>query len=300
MILLNIYPFNKKMQDWLSSANGEYYCGFFLNKTQEWMQKWIAQQFTSSSSIKSLKKKKDVQAGLELFSTWMEHWVNTKSVQIFLSASELHIFELDNECKNILRKYLEKDEYWSENFDKDYWLDLYYNNDFLNIYEPQKDKLQHYYLTKTKFEKRDRISPENREYLQRFPPLFYVTSNNNCEFIPSIILPQGNNLHHQLIEAHRQFINNQNQKKLEQQWQDMEKTPDLFIFGNEIPKAIKNYQVKEVYCYQKYHDKIVANMDASLLNFQWVIVEDGLDKYNGIFGRKYYVYNIGLPEKLMA
>lgn len=274
-----------------------FYSGYFLNKNQEQLQKWISQQFSSSSSIKSLKKKKQIQHILEQMAKYIDG-SPAASFHFFVDADTNLFFELDNEKKNIIKRYLNKEEYCVEQLQKDYWIDLYFNEDFVNVYEPEQKKdswvLQHYYFTKTKFEKRDRIPTDNRDYLQKFPPLFIL--KNNTKFpdwakYDCMEYKSSSNIHIQLVETLQKYYQQKNEKYMEEQMVELQRNPDLFVFGNDVIRGIKDYGIKEVYCYEKYKCKIEGNMDASLLNFRWVLVEEPngqLEQFRGIVGKKYF------------
>jgi len=279
-----------------------HYSGYFIHKTPEYLQKWIAQQFSSSSSIKSLKKKKEIQSMLEYLSKFIENVEEPISFQFFMSPEKFLFFHLQNSQINTIQKYLKKDDYLSTNLQKDFWIDLYFNEDFTNVYEPlpKKDSwvLQHYYFTKTKFEQRDRIPEDNREYITKFKPQFYIKTKQNAKYpewdkITYVDFPNGNNVHMQLIESFCKYQQEKNEKYMVSVLGGLERNPDLFVFGNDVIKEIRNYGIKEIFCYTKYKNKIEKNIPKEFLNFKWITFDDNmqisqLEQFRGIFGKKYF------------
>ena len=82
-----------------------------------------------------------------------------------------------------------------------------------------------------------------------------------------------------------------NEELLKKVLVELERKPDLFIFGQEIIKEIKNYGVKEIYCLMKFKEKITSKIGNEFLNFKWILFPnnfDGLNNYQGIFGKKYF------------
>ena len=109
------------IQDIKENPDNVFYSGFFLNKNQEQLQKWISQQFSSSSCIKSLKKKKQIQHILEQMAKYIDG-SPAASFHFFVDADTNFFFELDNEKKNIIKRYLNKEEYCVEQLQKEYSL----------------------------------------------------------------------------------------------------------------------------------------------------------------------------------
>lgn len=71
----------------------------------------------------------------------------------------------------------------------------------------------------------------------------------------------------------------------------MVKNPDKFLFGNEIVKGIQNYEIKEIFCFPEFKEKLEFKLPKELFNFTWHIYpksESKLEEYRGIFAIKYY------------
>ena len=278
-----------------------FYSGYFVSKTGEELSEWIGKQFTSSSDIKSLKRKKAIQSILERFGKYIDSLVeeNKYSFHFFVGDETTNFFELDRHQLEIIKKHHKKDEFLMEEFYD--WEDFYFNDKFVSAYEVDKNEvMQHYYFTKTKFEERDRVKPDYlRDYLARYPAYFFIenTKSKILEKLgPKIEIQSGRNKHEQLLNTKNELDLQKSIKKLSMQWGLMEKNPDCYVYGNEIIKAIKNYEIKEIYCFEEFKKKLESKLLKELFNFQWNIYPKKLDipeigkleTYRGIFGLKYY------------
>lgn len=278
-----------------------FYSGYFIGKTKEDLCSWLGKQFTNSSDIKSLKRKKAIQSILEKFSKYFESLEDDKkySFQFFI-GEDSNFFELSKSQLELIKKYHKKDELLFDEFSYD-WKDFYFNDKFVSAYEADKnDVMQHYYFTNTKFEERDRVKPDFlRDYLSKFPASFFIENSKSKileKLSPQIELQQGKNKHEQLCNTKNELELQKSIKKLEYQWLEMEKTPDLYVYGNEIIKAIQNYEIKEIYCFEEFKVKLESKMSKELFNFQWNVFPKKMDipsigkleNYRGIFGIKYF------------
>jgi len=270
------------------------YSGYFINKNQEELQNWIGKQFSSSSDIKSFKKKKTVQSILEKFSKYFESLLEEKySFQFFVTENESLFFPLHKAQLDIIKKYHKKDEFLCEDgYD---WKDFYFNDKFISAYEVDKEALQHYYFTKTKFEERDRVIQYfMRDYLLKFPAYFFIENLKSKlleKLTPQIPLQNGKNKHEQLINTKEEFDLQKNIKKLELIFNELEKNSDKFVFGNDIIKAIQNYEIKEIYCFEEFKSKLESKLPRELFNFNWYVFpknDSKLNDYRGILGVKYF------------
>ena len=276
------------------------YSGYFVGKTQEELQNWVGKQFSGSSDIKSLKKKKTVQVILEKFSKYFETLMEEKySFQFFVGEDFSYFFKLDKDQLDIIKKYHQKEVFLLEENTYD-WKDFYFNDKFISAYEVDKsDVLQHYYFTHTKFEERDRVKMDYvRDYLGKFPAYFFVENGKSKileKLSPQIPLENGRNKHEQLLKTKEVMDLQRSLKKLEIQFMEMDKNPDKYVYGNEIIKSIQNYEIKEIYCYEEFKDKLESKLPRELFNFVWNvypkeknILLDRLNDYRGIFGLKYF------------
>lgn len=277
-----------------------FYNGYFVGKTKEDLDGWIGKQFSLSSDIKSLKRKRVVQMILEKFSKYFESLLDGKYSFHFLVGEEYSKFvELDKSQLEIIKRYHKREDFLMEEMYD--WKDFYFNDKFWSVYEVDKnDVFQHYYFTLTKFEERDRIKFDNlRDYLLKFPVYFFVENEKSKvleKMTPRFKLIVGRGKHEQLVGSVREFDLEGLISKLEMEFVEMSKNPDKYVYGNEIIGAIKNYEVKEIYCYESFRGKLERNLDRSLFNFRWnvyperkgVEVLEKLGGYRGIFGVKYF------------
>jgi len=288
---------NKMLLEDLLSAPKSGYSGYFIGKNNEELDSWIGKQFSRSSDIKNLKKKKLIQGILEKFKNYFESLLEEKhSFQFFVSDEESKFYELDKNQIKIIQKYHKKDEFLfdEEQTNIDYWKDFYFNDKFYSVYEV-KDSYQHYYFTKTKFEERDRLKPDFiREYLTKFPADLFIGDDKNKlmeGYKPVSKECQGKNKHDQLLNAIQEFQQIKENEYLDKILVEMVKNPDKFLFGNEIVKGIQNYEIKEIFCFPEFKEKLEFKLPKELFNFTWHIYpksESKLEEYRGIFAIKYY------------
>ena len=277
-----------------------FYNGYFIWKSGEELQNWIGKQFSGSSDIKSLKRKKAIQSILEKFSKYFESLGEGKySFQFFVGEEYFKFLELERSQLDIIKRHHKREDFLMEEMYD--WKDFYFNDKFWSVYEVDKnDIFQHYYFTLTKFEERDRVKLDNlREYLGKFPAYFFVENEKSKvldKFGPRVILLGGKSKHEQMIKTVEEFDLQKLLVKLEREFMEMDKNPDKYVYGNEIIRAIENYEIKEIYCYEDFKKKLEGKMDRSLFNFVWNVYPrrleietiGRLDNYRGIFGLKYF------------
>jgi len=278
------------------------YSGYFVGKTRDELQNWLGKEFSKSSDIRSLKTKRSVQAILEKYKDYFEKLEDEKkySFQFFCGSDFSFFFDLDKNHLSIISRYHKKDFWLFEESSIEYWMDFYFNDKFISIYEVTKNEaFQHYYFTKTKFEERDRLKPDFiRDYLVKFPALLFLQNKSKMleKYGPQMEEQPGRNKHEQLINTVSEYELQKNIQKLEKQMEEMEKCSDKFLFGNEVIKGIQNYEVKEIYCFQDFRSKLESKLPKDLFNFTWIIVPrklenpviSKLESYRGIFAVKYF------------
>ena len=288
------------------------YSGYFVYKTCEDLHFWLAKEMSNSRDIKNPKIRKQTQTILnyidEFFKTLRG---DVNNFCFIIDTDNAYFYKLNSKSIEIIYKYLKKeirlvrDNY----FHLDYWKDLYFNDDFNNVYCLDKnDKFLHYSFTDTKYIQNDSFpadlfSEKNQKSKVDF---FLMTKDNKKSKImdklkslgPFVEILDGDSHHKKLKNTLDEIKYRDMIKILEDRFSEMEKNPDIFIFGNDIIKAIKNYQVKEVYCYNEFKEKIEKNIDKDSLNFKWYLFKKSkeensilskLNSYKGIFAKKYYV-----------
>ncbi len=289
------------------------YSGYFIDKTQEELSEWLAGEFNKSSDIKSLKKKKSIQTILNKIKDIVEKLrLDKYSFQFFVNNNDDYFFRLSRDQVQTLKKYIGKDSRIKkeDTFCLEYWKDIYFNNEFANVYRLEKnEKFTHYSFTDTKFEQKDSFPSDLfGENNQKFRVTFFIQTKDNkknkimeklIQLAPFIELEKGDSIHHQLKFTLKQLEYRKQIDILSKQWKEIELKPDFYVFGNDILKAIQNYEIKEVYCYREFKTKIEKNMSKDALNFKWYVFENNknednsdllkLGDYKGIFAKKYYV-----------
>lgn len=278
-----------------------FYNGYFVNKTHDDLQSWIGKQFSLSSDIKSLKRKKTIQAILEKFSKYFEslqYQEGSNSFQFFAGENYSQFVPLTKSQMELIKKYHNKDIFLMEELYD--WDDFYFNDKFHSAYEVEKELFQHYYFTRTKFEERDRLKPDYiKEYLLKFPADFFVANAKSKvleKFSPQLEISGSGSKHQQFLVALDELELERKLKRLDIQLSEIERTPDKYLFGNEVIKGIENYEVKEVYCFEEFRKKLESKLAKELFNFQWVILPRKMEnesikklmQYRGIFALKYY------------
>ena len=264
----------------IPDGEGICYSGFFIDKTPEFLLNWVSNEFKKSSDIKNLKKKKDVQAILEKFSLFFEG-ISVKTFQFFINVNFSKFVSVSK------TQFMEKDKLIiSESFEKEYWEDFYNNQDFKQVYRMEK-KLNHWGFTKTKLIKYDNLD------LEKFDGKYDLFLESPCNLnVKMISLEKSNNFLEALNLTWEKKVYGENEELLKKVLVELERNPDLFIFGQEIIKEIKNFGVKEIYCLIKFRDKISQKMDKELLNFKWILFPndfEGLNNYQGILGKRYFI-----------
>lgn len=298
------------------------YSILIYNKNSVEIIKYIEEQIGKAKNITNSVVKYKINNRLFLFLNYVKENYKEDCIinSIFLINDEIISYELNNNEINTLVTYnIQKIFIKTDNkFYIDYFIDLFYNFDFIYCIKLNKNELYIIKLNKNKEKELDHYKNVNenniidsinkiqkeynyKDYIILFgiSPLFAKIDNT----IKNIII-------------HKNFINkseifniydNENIKKnnllLQKRLDDIknEKTNlDLYIFGKlkiEIKDAIELYLIKELYIEDKKLEKLKTFVDKSFLNFKIISIKS-LEKsdiadifirdYNGIMGIKYY------------
>ena len=171
------YYYIMKIEDITTS----FYSGYFIKKSKDYLISWVSGEFRKSSDIKSLKKKQQIQSILKHFNNYfdgLESDDNLYSIQFFVDSDSHHFFELDKDQIEIINRYHKRDVTLFEEKPKEYWNDFYFNNDYISIYEVQKDFIQHYRMTNTKLDELSQFKYDNFDNL-----VAYIVKNPAVLFI---------------------------------------------------------------------------------------------------------------------
>ncbi len=284
-----------------------------MKRTQEQLISWVAGEFKKSGDIKNIKKKQQIQDIIKHFTNYideLEAGDKLHSVQFFVDFDSGYFFELDKDQIEIINRYHKRDFARFEEKPKEYWIDFYFNCDWVSIYEVQKDFIQHYRMTQTKLDELSQFKFDNLENLGAYivlnPPILFVQTHGiktpvyllKNGYAPVEMVGISHSKHDQLKETYNDYLIQNNIRRMMKALSVLDVSPDLFVFGNEVIKEITNYGIKELYCFDEFEAKLRIKMDASLFNFAIVSFSkekmklykelETLDSYRGIFGIKYY------------
>lgn len=294
-----------------------FYSGYFIKKSKDYLILWVSGEFRKSTDIKSLKKKQQIQSILKHFNNYFDELKSDDylySIQFFVDSDSYHFIELDKAQIEIINKYQKRDFTLFEEKSKEYWTDFYFNNDYISIYEIQKDFIQHHKITQTKYDELSQFKHDNLDnlgaYIIKNPADLFVQVRGvkAPEKVGAYLLKNGHfpvemgstvqSKHEQLKETYNDYLTQNNISQMMKTLSLIDVSPDLFIFGNEVIKEIMNYGIKELYCFTEFERKLRMKMDASLFNFTIISFSkekmkcykelESLDSYQGIFGVKYY------------
>jgi len=171
------------------------------------------------------------------------------------------------------------------NYDIDYLNHLLTNCDFKDVLHIDNNHVIHYKMNETKQKIASEINIKNtdiNDYISSITTKSIIHGNNDeiFELFDKDIILKNN----QKLEVILGFIEN-------------EKMMDKVLIGKDIGTAIKNYQVKTIYCVRKMLDKLHKCYPKDLLNFEILEVKsyDDEDKvydfnknFKGVIGVKYF------------
>ena len=203
---------------------------------------------------------------------------------------------------NIKNNYFEYDSY----FYIDYLYNLFNDESFVNVFRMNNKSLKINQINQTKSRTVEEIKTMDTENLlelySKYKLGYVVGVSSFTKNVPNKFkLIKGNVSNDIILEDYN------NQKILENQVKfnemvlakmSIEEESDKFIFGrNNIVREIENYMIKILFITPKLYNKIVDNIDPSLLNFTiykikkidhgdygHILIKD----YGGMVGIKYY------------
>ena len=307
------------------------YSGFFYKSSPDKLSQWVSNQMSSSSAISNMKKKHAIQSILTYFNDFLDK--NSKSsfsIQFFIQSKSSDIYYLSPAQEILVNENYTKDFYFDDlTFNIDYWDDLYFNHDYKSVFEVKKDKIQIHIFTKTKYKEKEICSIEEiQEKTSKYKPIYCLKTKENANTANGIIFTKIEQfvkiydlqkcdrnasgltttsllslpIHKKLIEITNLFQLENNIKELIEHQTEIQRNPDLYIFGNDIIKAIKNYEVKEILCFIDMKKKIESRIPTEYLNFKWCVFPNDkktmtdfpeilhLEQYKGIIAIRYFVY----------
>ena len=235
--------------------------------------------------------------------------IHEKLIKYDLTINEIHIAK----TYNMFNIFLKVDT----TFCIDYFIDYFYNFDFIYTIKINKSDMSTIKMNKTKEKELECKKITHDQKI--IDEIENVRKNHNYK--DNIIIygnsPYLNKLNNvKEVVIHNDFLNkeevynlyeNENMKKkhilLEKKLNELKNencNTDLYVFGKlkmEIKEAIESYMLKELYIEDKKYDKLKTFIDETYLNFNIITIksiENGdigdlfIKNYNGIMGIKYY------------
>jgi hypothetical protein len=240
---------------------------------------------------------------------------------IFLLHDKIIDYKFNEKEINIAREYNFLNIFIkSDNlFLIDYFIDLFYNFNFIYTIKINKNDLNIVKINKNKDKmiENNKISNEtkiietieNIRKINNYKDLIIIYGKSpllnklDNSVMKNIIIEKDFLNNEKLYELYENDLMKKNHLLLKERLDNIsnEKTNlDLYVFGKlklEIKDAIENYLIKELYIEDKKFEKLKTFVDDSFLNFKIIIIkslENGdiadnfIKEYNGIMAIKYY------------
>lgn len=281
--------------------------------------KFIQDQLNKANKITNPIKKNKINNRFYSLLKFIEENYNEESIinDIFLIHDKLIHYKLNENEIKITKIYNLKIFLKCETFFYiDYFIDLFYNFNFIYSFKINKNDLCISKINKNKEKELENFKINNEQKI--YEEIENIRKNNYKD----IIIIYGNsplltkidiNIKNIIIE--KKIINREevynlyeleiiknNNLQLEKRLLDIQNSNtnlDLYVFGKlkEIKEEIENYSLKELYIEDKKLEKLRKIVDNNFLNFKIIEIKslkDGdiaynfIKDYNGIMGIKYY------------
>jgi hypothetical protein len=284
--------------------------------------KYFEDQLDKAKNISNITKKHKVNNRLFNFIKYLNEQYADENIiinNIFLIHEKLIKYDLTSneivtaKTYNMFNIFLKV----NTSFYIDYFIDFFYNFDFIYTIKINKSDMSTIKMNKTKEKELECKKITNEQKLIDEIEIIRKTHNYKDYIIiygNSSYLNKINNIKEVVI--HNDFLNkeevytlyeNENMKKkhilLEKKLNELKNekcNTDLYVFGKlkiEIKTAIETYMLKELYIEDKKYDKLKTFIDETYLNFNVITIksiENGdigdmfIKDYNGIMGIKYF------------
>jgi len=293
-----------------------------INKNYNDIIKFIQDQLSKATKINNPLKKTKINDRFYSILKYIEDNYNEEDIinNIFLVHNKLINYKLnDNEIKtsqtyNFNKIFLKCDTF----FYIDYFIDLFYNFNFIYTLKLNKNDLFINQINKNKEKELENFKANNE--LKIYEEIENIRKNNNYKDTiiiygnsplltkidttnKNIIIEKDNLNRDQLYNLYETENIKKNHILLEKKLSDMQNPNtnlDLYVFGKlkiEIKEAIEMYLLKELYIEDKKLENLKKFVDNNFLNFKIIEIKslkDGdigynfIKNYNGIMGIKYY------------
>jgi hypothetical protein len=285
--------------------------------------KFFEDQLEKAKKINNVIKKNKINNRLFNFIKYINDTFNDENIiinNIFLIHDKIINYKLNNNEINIaitynfLNIFLKTDTY----FYIDYFIDLFYNFNFIYTIKINKNDMYIIKLNKNKEKELEsiKLSNENKilEEIDKIKKIHNYKEIIIIHGVSPFISKIDNKIKNIIIEKdfcnrdtlytiYENEIMKKNHELLEKKINDMQNEKcnlDLYVFGKlklEIKDAIESYLLKELYIEDKKLDKLKTFIDESYLNFTIIPIKSLVNgdigdifikNYNGIIGIKYY------------
>ena len=293
-----------------------------IDKNYNETLKLIQDQINKACKITNPNKKNKINNRFYSLLKFIEENFNEDSIinYIFLIHDKLINYKLnDNEIKTSKIYNLQKIFLRSDNFFYiDYFIDLFYNFNFIYTLKIIKNDIYISKINKNKEKELENFKNSNEQKI--YEEIENIRKNNNYKDIiiiygnspllskidinlKNIIVEKQNINKEDLYNLYESEIIKNNNLQLEKKLLDLQNSNtnlDLYVFGklkNEIKEAIEMYLLKELYIEDKKLEKLKKIVNNDFLNFKIIeikSIKDGdiahnfIKDYNGIMGIKYY------------
>ena len=281
-----------------------------IDKNYNEIIKFIQDQLNRANKITNPMKKNKINNRFYSLLKFIEENFNEESIinNIFLIHDKLIHYKLnENEINttkiyNLQKIFLKCDKF----FYIEYFIDLFYNFNFIYSFKLNKNDLSISKINKNKEKELENFKINNEQKI--YEEIEIIRKNNNYKDIiiiygnSSLLTKIDNNIKNIIIE--KQNINREeiynlyeleiiknNNSQLEKRLLDLQNPNtnlDLYVFGklkNEIKEVIEMYLLKELYIDNKKLEKLKKIIDNDFLNFKIIEIKslkDGDIAYNFI------------------
>jgi len=283
--------------------------------------KYLEDQINRAKNISNPTKKHKINNRLFALNKYIFETNNNEENiinSIFLVHDKIIEYKLNKEEISTALKYniLNIFQKSDTKFHIDYFIDIFYNFQFIYAFRLNKNELIIKELNKNKeldlskivISNENKLLEEIEKIRKTYKDILFIyglspfinkieQENKNIILIKEFVSKEN------IYDLYENELMKKNHILLEKRLIDLknEKTNlDLYIFGKlkiEIKESIKDYIVKELYIEEKKIDKLKLFIDESLLNFKIIPIkslENGdiadifIKDYNGIMAIKYY------------
>jgi len=292
------------------------------NKKVSSIIKFLEEQLDKAKNISNLMKKHKINNRLFTLNKFIKEVYNEDDIinSIFFVHDKIIEYKLNKQEISTALKYNFLNIYYKTDniFYIDYFIDLFYNFEFIYAFKINKNELIIKELNKNKesdiikttisneskiSEEIDKIRKDYKNIIIIFGNSIFLNKIENMIANKNIILIKEFISRENIFNLYENEIMKKNHILLEKKLNDLKNNKtniDLYIFGKlklDIKNAIEEYSIKELYIEDKKLDKLKLIVNESLLNFKIIpikILENGdiadifIKNYNGIMAIKYF------------